>query len=66
MTELSQKRIEFMNHLHEAFVIREGHGAMAFVSVVEVKELFDNYLDSNQSADTIINQFVRSVLDSNV
>lgn len=63
MTELAHDRSEFMNHLHEAFIKRKGYGALAFVSVVEVKELFDNYVHSNQSADKVINQFVRSVLD---
>ena len=61
MTQLTQERLNFIEHLHEVFFIRKGYGAFAFVSVVEVMGLFDKYQDSNESADLFINKYVKSV-----
>ena len=61
MTQLNQERLNFIEHLHEVFFIRKGYGAYAFVSVTDVMGLFDRYLDSNESADLFINNYVKSV-----
>lgn len=61
MSQLTQERLNFIEHLHEVFFIRKGYGAFAFVSVVEVMGLFDKYQDSNESADVFIHKYVKSV-----
>ena len=61
MTQLTQERLNFIEHLHEVFFIRKGYGAFAFVSVADVMELFDQYLDSSESADLFIDKYVKSV-----
>ena len=61
MTQLTQERLNFIEHLHEVFFIRKGYGAFAFVSVADVMELFEKYLDSNEPADLFINKYVKSV-----
>jgi len=61
MSELAKSRIGFFDQLHETFLMRKGHGAFAYISVSEALSLFDKFLDSNESADFFINQFVRSV-----
>jgi len=61
MTELAKSRIGFIDQLHETFLMRKGHGAFAYISVSETLLLFDRFLDSDESADLFINQFVRSI-----
>ena len=60
MTELAQNRVDFIEHLHEAFIMREGHGAFAYISITDAMSLFAKYLDSTESIDTFISQFVRT------
>jgi len=60
VSELAQSRINFIDLLHETFLMRKGHGAFAFISTSDALHLFDTYTKSNQSADLFINQFVRS------
>jgi hypothetical protein len=61
MTQLSRKRINFIEHLHEMFVIKKGYGAFAFISTTDAMALFEQYLDSNETADTFINHYVNSL-----
>ena len=61
MTALAQNRVNFLEHLHEAFIIKKGHGAFAYISISEAMSLFDMYLKSSESADLIIRRFVRSL-----
>ena len=61
MSQLTQERLNFIEHLHGVFFIRKGYGAFAFVSVADVMALFDQYLDSNESADLFIDKYVKSV-----
>ena len=61
MTELAQNRVDFLEHLHETFLIQTGHGAYAYISVSEAISLFDTYLKSSESADLIIRRFVRTL-----
>ena len=61
MTELAQNRVNFLEHLHETFLVQKGHGAFAYISVSEAMSLFDTYLNSNESADLIIRQLIRSL-----
>ena len=61
MTQLNQERLNFIELLHEVFFISKGYGAFAYVSVTDVMELFDRYLDSNEPADLFIDKYVRSV-----
>lgn len=61
MTQLTQERINFIGHLHEVFLIRKGYGAYAFISVKDVMALFEQYLDSNESAHIFINKYVKSI-----
>ncbi len=60
MTKLTKERINFIERLHEIFYIKKGYGAFAFISISEAMSLFDKYLDTNESADLFINQFLRS------
>ena len=60
MPELAQNRINFINQLHEAFVIKKGHGAFAYISISDALALFDQYLDSNESTSLFIDRFMRS------
>jgi len=61
MTKLTQERINFIEHLHEVFYMKKGYGAFAFISISDAMSLFDKYLDTNESADLFINQFLRSI-----
>jgi hypothetical protein len=60
MTKLTKERINFIERLHEIFYMKKGYGAFAFISISEAMSLFDKYLDTNESADLFINQFLRS------
>ena len=60
MTELTKERIDFIEHLHEAFLMRKGYGALAFISVIDIMTLFNKYLNSCESQDLFINRYVRS------
>ena len=62
MTTLAQKRINFIALLHEAFFVSKGHGAFAYVSVADVMNLFDKFLDSNEPDNRFINRYVSSIL----
>jgi len=60
MSELAQKRIDFIAQLHEVFLINKGYGAFAYISIVDVMNLFNSYLNSGESADKFINRYVKS------
>lgn len=61
MTELAEQRINFIAQLHEAFLLNKGYGAFAYISITEVMDLFNRYLDSDEPVELFINRFVRSV-----
>ncbi len=61
MSKLAQERIDFIELLNEVFFIRKGHGALAYVSITDVMTLFDEYLESGESAHQFINRYVRSI-----
>ena len=61
MSELAQNRINFIEQLHEVFLMRKGHGAFAFISISDALSLFDKYTGSSESADLFISRFVRSL-----
>lgn len=61
MKQLTQDRLNFIERVHEVFFIRTGYGAFAYVSVVDVMQLFDQYLVSDESADIFIEKYVKSV-----
>jgi len=61
MTQLTQERIIFVEQLHAMFFIKKGYGAFAFITIGDAMLLFDQYLDSNQSADKIIKNYVNSI-----
>jgi len=60
MTELTQERINLFEALHTAFLIKKGFGAFAFISITDAVKLFEQYKESNQSADLVIRRYVRS------
>ena len=60
MTELTKERIDFVEHLHEAFLMRKGYGALAFISVMDIMTLFNKYLNSCESQVLFIKRYVRS------
>lgn len=61
MSNLAENRIIFIQQLHERFLMKKGHGAFAFISIVDAMALFDMYINSNESADSLINQYVHSI-----
>ena len=61
MTKLAQKRVDFIALLHDTFVISTGHGAFAYLSVLDAMTLFEKFLDSNEPANIYINRYVRSI-----
>ncbi|NOR81288.1 MAG: hypothetical protein GQ529_10745 [Methyloprofundus sp.] len=61
MPELDQKRIRFVEQLHEAFLISKGYGAFAYITINEVMNLFDQFLNSDESAELFIRRYVKSV-----
>jgi len=61
MTELTQNRITFIDQLHEAFLMRKGHGALAYISISDAMSLFNRYLDSDEEVGLFIHRYVRSV-----
>ncbi len=61
MSKFARERTNFIELLHDVFVIRKGHGAFAYISIAEAISLFDQYLVSGESAYKYINQFVRSM-----
>ena len=61
MTKLAQNRVDFIALLHDTFVISKGHGAFAYLSVVDVMTLFEQFVASNEPANRYINRYVRSI-----
>jgi len=61
MSELSQNRINFIDQLHQTFLMKKGHGAFAFISISDALSLFDKYSESSESADLFISRFVRTL-----
>ena len=61
MTTLVQQRINFIVLLYEVFFVRKGYGALAYVSITDVMILFDEYLESGESAYRFVNRYVRSI-----
>ena len=61
MTELAQNRINFIDQLHQTFLMRKGHGAFAYISISDALTLFDKFIGSSESADLFITRFVRSL-----
>jgi len=61
MSLIAQNRINFIEQLHERFLMKKGHGAFAFISLTDAVSLFDAYLDSGKTADLYINQYVSSI-----
>ena len=61
MTELAQNRINFIDQLHQTFLMRKGLGAFAYISISDALTLFDTFIDSSESADLFITRFVRSL-----
>jgi len=61
MSELARNRINFIELLHERFLMKKGHGAFAYISVPSAITLFEDYLDSGEPADLFINRFVLSM-----
>jgi hypothetical protein len=61
MPEIILERLNFIELLHDAFFKTKGYGAFAFISVTDAMSLFDEYLDTNESADLFINRFIRSL-----
>ena len=60
MNELAQSRINFIDQLHQTFLMRKGHGAFAYISISDTLSLFNKYRGSSESADLFISRFVRS------
>lgn len=60
MSESTLNRHSFIDLLHEIFMMKKGHGAYAYISVSDALSLFNDYLESGQSAKSFISQFVRS------
>ncbi len=60
MSELAEKRINFIAQLHEVFLEKKGYGAFAYITLNEVLDLFDSYLKSGESAEIFINRYVKS------
>ena len=61
MTKLAQNRVDFIALLQDTFVISKGHGAFAYLSVVDVMTLFEQFVASNEPANRYINRYVRSI-----
>ncbi len=61
MSELTVKRINFIETLHEAFLTHKGYGAYAYISVAEVMRLFDCFLNSEESSEIFIQRYIRSL-----
>ena len=60
MVQQAQERINFIEALHTAFLIKTGFGALAFITITEAVKLFEKYKESNESAELIIRQYVNS------
>ncbi|NOQ13841.1 MAG: hypothetical protein GQ583_05075 [Methyloprofundus sp.] len=61
MPELDQERINFIEQLHEIFLLNKGYGAFAYITVSDAINLFDQFLSSGEPADVFIRRFVRSI-----
>jgi len=61
MPEESINRINFIEQLHERFLMKKGHGAFAYISVSAVITLFEDYITTEEPADIFINRYVRSI-----
>lgn len=60
MPELALNRMNFIDQLHEAFLVKKGYGAFAFMSPSDALLLFNQFSDSDQSADLFIGRFMHS------
>ena len=61
MSELAQNRINFIDQLHQTFLMRKGHGAFAYISISDALSLFDKYRGSSEPVDLYISRFVRAI-----
>ena len=61
VTKLVFQGIVFISLLNDAFVVRKGHGAYAYVSIADVMIPFEKYLDSNESTSKYIKRYVSSI-----
>lgn len=61
MSDLDQERIKFIEQLHEVFLINKGYGAFAYITITDAINLFDQFLNSGESADVFIHRIVRSI-----
>lgn len=61
MTEIDKQRILFIEQLHETFLRKKGYGALAYIALPDMLNLFEQFLKSGDSADHFINQLVKSV-----
>ncbi len=60
MSELNQKRNEFVETLHEVFLMKKGYGAFAYISLNDAMLLFDQHVESNEPPEAFIHRFVKS------
>jgi len=61
MSKLAQDRTAFIELLHDVFIKKTGHGAFAYISITDAMSLFDDYSQSETTANIFINQFIRSI-----
>ncbi len=61
MNELAQRRINFLEHLHGAFLKKTGHGAFASMTISEAMSLFDTFTNSGESRELFINRIINAI-----
>ena len=44
MPELAQQRIQFIDQLHEVFLRKKGYGALAYITLPDILNLFEQFL----------------------
>jgi hypothetical protein len=57
----NKERLEFISYLREAFLTSKGYGIYAYLSPIDVNDLFDKYSKMNISAKEFTKKYVNSM-----
>ena len=57
----NDERLEFIGQLREAFLTTKGYGIYAYLSPIDVINLFEKYLKTNVTAKDFAKKYVSSM-----
>jgi hypothetical protein len=57
----NEERLEFISHLRDAFLTTKGYGIYAYLSPIDVNNLFEKYSKTNIPARDFAKKYVSSM-----